>query len=197
MLRAVKWASGSKYHSQRYPLRCKRLQRCLGTRDNETISSKYVFHMSPPQEITHCRRVRNPATTECRMSGCIHHSSWRIASLKSDRLDGRDLYTQDFKYPHSPKFSGVRSGDRKWGPMMEESIIPHPTVTLGECSGFKVYTRGFDVAEMDATVMGINVTMDRKMSFICQQDVKYSRGILFKFGESPSRKFFSLHCILR
>ncbi|GFT37229.1 hypothetical protein NPIL_342841 [Nephila pilipes] len=30
MLRAVKWASGSKYHSQRYPLRCKRLQRCLG-----------------------------------------------------------------------------------------------------------------------------------------------------------------------
>ncbi|GFV27135.1 hypothetical protein TNCV_3907441 [Trichonephila clavipes] len=36
----------------------------------------------------------------------------RIASFSSDRLDGPDRYTRDFKYPHNQKFAGVKSGDR-------------------------------------------------------------------------------------
>ncbi|GFY27534.1 hypothetical protein TNCV_2071531 [Trichonephila clavipes] len=30
----------------------------------------------------------------------------------SDRLDGPDRYTRDFKYPHNQKSAGVKSGDR-------------------------------------------------------------------------------------
>ncbi|GFU48224.1 hypothetical protein NPIL_518591 [Nephila pilipes] len=42
----------------------------------------------PPQGITHCRCVTNPATAECRMSGCIHNSSRWIAYF--NWMDGID-----------------------------------------------------------------------------------------------------------
>ncbi|GFU58110.1 hypothetical protein NPIL_295771 [Nephila pilipes] len=61
----------------------------------------------PPQGITHCRRVTNPETAECRLSGCIHDSSRRIASFNSYRLDRRDRYTRDFQ-----QSTGVRSENR-------------------------------------------------------------------------------------
>ncbi|GFU78156.1 hypothetical protein TNCV_1716101 [Trichonephila clavipes] len=35
-----------------------------------------------------------------------------IASFSSDRLDGPDRYTRDFKYPLNQKCAGVKSGDR-------------------------------------------------------------------------------------
>ncbi|GFW34371.1 hypothetical protein TNCV_220971 [Trichonephila clavipes] len=38
--------------------------------------------------------------------------SLRIASFSSDRLDGPDRYTRDFKYPHNQKSAGVKSRDR-------------------------------------------------------------------------------------
>ncbi|GFW63920.1 uncharacterized protein TNCV_706261 [Trichonephila clavipes] len=46
------------------------------------------------------------------MSGCIEDTSLRIASFSSDRLDGPDRYTRDFKYPHNQKSAGVKSRDR-------------------------------------------------------------------------------------
>ncbi|GFX79947.1 hypothetical protein TNCV_558461 [Trichonephila clavipes] len=58
------------------------------------------------------RRVTNPATVECNTSGCMEDTSLRIASFSSDRLDGPDRYTRDFKYPHNQKSAGVKSGDR-------------------------------------------------------------------------------------
>ncbi|GFS45147.1 hypothetical protein NPIL_516601 [Nephila pilipes] len=53
----------------------------------------------PPQGITHCRRVSNPAKTECRMTGCMRDSSRQIASFNFVRLNRRDLFTRDFKCP--------------------------------------------------------------------------------------------------
>ncbi|GFW80530.1 hypothetical protein TNCV_2416321 [Trichonephila clavipes] len=47
------------------------------------------------------------------MSGCMEDTSLRIASFSSDRLDGPDRYTRDFKYPHNQKSAGVKSGDRR------------------------------------------------------------------------------------
>ncbi|GFS85862.1 hypothetical protein NPIL_346591 [Nephila pilipes] len=51
-----------------------------------------------------------------RMFDCKHDSSQRIAFFNSDRLDGRDRYTRNFKYPHSQKTAAVSSGDprRPW-----------------------------------------------------------------------------------
>ncbi|GFT10626.1 uncharacterized protein TNCV_1943611 [Trichonephila clavipes] len=46
------------------------------------------------------------------MSGCLEDTFLRIASFSSDRLDGPDRYTRDFKYPHNQKSAGVKSGDR-------------------------------------------------------------------------------------
>ena len=66
----------------------------------------------PPHQVTHCRRVTNPVTAECRISGSIHDSSRRIISFNFDRLNGRDRCTREFKYPNSQKFTGVRSGDQ-------------------------------------------------------------------------------------
>ncbi|GFS49086.1 hypothetical protein NPIL_684701, partial [Nephila pilipes] len=66
----------------------------------------------PPQRITHWRRATNPATAECRMSGCIHDSSRWIAFFNSDRLDGRDRYSRDFNHALSPESADVRSGDK-------------------------------------------------------------------------------------
>ncbi|GFS53198.1 hypothetical protein TNCV_3363751 [Trichonephila clavipes] len=57
----------------------------------------------------HFRRVTNPATAECNMSGCMEDTSLWIASFSSDRLDGPDRYTRDFKYPHNQKTAGVKS----------------------------------------------------------------------------------------
>ncbi|GFT32489.1 hypothetical protein TNCV_4484781 [Trichonephila clavipes] len=42
----------------------------------------------------------------------MEDTSLRIASFCSDRLDGPDKYTRDFKYPHSQKCAGVKSGNR-------------------------------------------------------------------------------------
>ena len=66
----------------------------------------------PPHGITHCRCVTNQATAECRIFGSIQDSSRRIVSFSSNKLDGWDRYTRDFKYPHSQKSIGVRSEDR-------------------------------------------------------------------------------------
>ncbi|GFX17600.1 hypothetical protein TNCV_3412001 [Trichonephila clavipes] len=49
---------------------------------------------------------------ECNTSGCMEDTSLRIASFSSDRLDGPDKYTRDFKYPHNQKSAGVKSGNR-------------------------------------------------------------------------------------
>ncbi|GFX45433.1 retrovirus-related Pol polyprotein from transposon gypsy [Trichonephila clavipes] len=49
---------------------------------------------------------------ECNMFGCMEDTSLRIASFSSDRLDGPDRYTRDFKYHHNQKSAGVKSGDR-------------------------------------------------------------------------------------
>ncbi|GFT67933.1 uncharacterized protein TNCV_38481 [Trichonephila clavipes] len=46
------------------------------------------------------------------MSGCMEDTSLRIASFSSDRFNGPDRYTRDFKYPHNQKSAGVKSGDR-------------------------------------------------------------------------------------
>ncbi|GFV45810.1 hypothetical protein TNCV_2321701 [Trichonephila clavipes] len=35
-----------------------------------------------------------------------------VMRLGSDKLDGPDRYTRDFKYPHNQKSTGVKSGDR-------------------------------------------------------------------------------------
>ncbi|GFU93172.1 hypothetical protein TNCV_1465541 [Trichonephila clavipes] len=39
----------------------------------------------------------------------MEDTSLRIASFSSDRLDGPDKYTRDFKYPHNHKSAGVKS----------------------------------------------------------------------------------------
>ncbi|GFW15048.1 hypothetical protein TNCV_983401 [Trichonephila clavipes] len=59
-------------------------------------------------------KIQNSAVSrkECNMSGCMEDTSLRIASFSSDRLDGPDRYTRDFKYPHNQKSAGVKSGDR-------------------------------------------------------------------------------------
>ncbi|GFV91681.1 hypothetical protein TNCV_4762461 [Trichonephila clavipes] len=46
------------------------------------------------------------------MPGCMEDTSLQIASFSSDRLDRKDRYTRDFKYPHNQKSTGVTSGDR-------------------------------------------------------------------------------------
>ncbi|GFW45420.1 hypothetical protein TNCV_4702311 [Trichonephila clavipes] len=83
---------------------------------NRKLSQLYYtricFHGPPPTGRKHSRRVTNPATAECNMSGCMEDTSLRIASFSSDRLDGPDRYTRDFKYPYSHKSAGVKSGDR-------------------------------------------------------------------------------------
>ncbi|GFU63489.1 hypothetical protein TNCV_5047281 [Trichonephila clavipes] len=46
------------------------------------------------------------------MSGCMEDTSLQIASFSSDRLDGPDRYTRDFKHPYNHKSAGVKSGNR-------------------------------------------------------------------------------------
>ncbi|GFW74156.1 hypothetical protein TNCV_4177011 [Trichonephila clavipes] len=84
----------------------------LARHHQKHINQKYVPHDHQPQGRRHSRRVTHPATAECNMSGCMEDTSLRIASFSSDRLDGPDRYTRDFKYPHNQKSAGVKSGDR-------------------------------------------------------------------------------------
>ncbi|GFW10852.1 hypothetical protein TNCV_4919711 [Trichonephila clavipes] len=77
-----------------------------------TNHTKYVPHDHHHRGKRHSRRVTNPATAECNMSGCMEDISLWIASFSSDRLDGPVRYTRDFKYPHNQKSAGVKSGDR-------------------------------------------------------------------------------------
>ncbi|GFV17470.1 hypothetical protein TNCV_4323361 [Trichonephila clavipes] len=70
-----------------------------------------MFHMTTITGRRYSRRVTNPATAECNMSGCMEDTS-RIASFSSDRLNGPDRYARYFKYPHYRSPDGVKSGDR-------------------------------------------------------------------------------------
>ncbi|GFV92523.1 hypothetical protein TNCV_1744281 [Trichonephila clavipes] len=87
--------------------------------------------MTPPQGKTF-RRVTNPATVECNMSGCMEDTSLRIASFSSNRFDGPDRYTRDFKYPHNQKSAGVKSGDRGSHVYLQHllTILSSPNVSI-------------------------------------------------------------------
>ncbi|GFW37910.1 uncharacterized protein TNCV_4631121 [Trichonephila clavipes] len=66
------------------------------------------------------------------MSGCMEDTSLRIASFSSDRLDGPDRYTRDFKYPHNQKSAGVKSGDRGGHGYLQRllTILSSPNVCI-------------------------------------------------------------------
>ncbi|GFW75119.1 hypothetical protein TNCV_448241 [Trichonephila clavipes] len=51
-------------------------------------------------------------TSDKSSNGRVQHVPLWIVSFSSDRLDGPDRYTRDFKYPHNQKSAGVKSGDR-------------------------------------------------------------------------------------
>ncbi|GFW88421.1 hypothetical protein TNCV_2287471 [Trichonephila clavipes] len=75
--------------------------------------------------------------------------------------------------------------------MINEPVKPHHAVTFGGMQWLLcvlTWIRG----RSNATVMVVNVTMKREMSFICPQDVKNPGGTLFHFREGPLRKCFSL-----
>ncbi|GFW35409.1 hypothetical protein TNCV_2612081 [Trichonephila clavipes] len=84
----------------------------LFLRNSYCSRCKNMFHMTTTTGRRHSRRVTNPATAECNMSGCMEDTSLRIAYFSSNRLHGPDRYTRDFKYPHSQKSAGIKSGDR-------------------------------------------------------------------------------------
>ncbi|GFW27167.1 general transcription factor II-I repeat domain-containing protein 2A [Trichonephila clavipes] len=73
------------------------------------LDEKYIPHDHHHRGRRHSRRVTNPATAECNMSGCMEDTSLWIASFSFDRLDGPDRYTRDYKYPHNQKSAGVKS----------------------------------------------------------------------------------------
>ncbi|GFY19951.1 hypothetical protein TNCV_2146441 [Trichonephila clavipes] len=52
--------------------------------------------------------------------------------FSSDRLDGPDRYTRDFKYPHNQKSAGVKSGDRGGHGYMQclLTILSSPNVCI-------------------------------------------------------------------
>ncbi|GFU01644.1 hypothetical protein TNCV_1521851 [Trichonephila clavipes] len=66
------------------------------------------------------------------MSGCMEDASLRIASFSSDRLDGSDRYTREFKYPHNQKSAGVKSGDRGGDGYLQRllTILSSPNVCI-------------------------------------------------------------------
>lgn len=50
----------------------------------------------------------------------------------------------------------------------------------------------------NATVMGIKLTMKRKVNFICLQDIKDSGAIVFDFGQIPPfKRFFIRYLIVK
>ncbi|GFW18160.1 hypothetical protein TNCV_4007001 [Trichonephila clavipes] len=71
-----------------------------------------MFHMTTTTGEKTFQTSDKSSNGECNMSGCMEDTSLRIASFSSDRLDGPDRYTRDFKYPHNQKSAGVKSGDR-------------------------------------------------------------------------------------
>ncbi len=77
------------------------------------LLQQQVFYMTLTTEdnALHIHNT-NPATAECRRSGCIHNTSRRIASFSSIRLDESDRHPLDFKYLHNQKSTAVKSGDR-------------------------------------------------------------------------------------
>ncbi|GFS92875.1 hypothetical protein TNCV_1162531 [Trichonephila clavipes] len=119
------------------------------------------------------------------MSECMEDTSLRIASFSSDRLDGPDRYTRDFKYPHNQKSADVKSGYRGGHGYLQRllTILSSPNVCIRNA-----LTGG----RPNATIMVVKVTMKREMSFICPQDVKNPGGILLHFREGPLRKCFPL-----
>ncbi|GFX26740.1 hypothetical protein TNCV_1839131 [Trichonephila clavipes] len=70
------------------------------------------------------------------MSGCMEDTSLRIASFSSDRFDGPDRYTRDFKYPHSQKSAGVQSRDRGGHGYLQRllTILSSPNVCIRNVS---------------------------------------------------------------
>ncbi|GFT61287.1 hypothetical protein TNCV_1227371 [Trichonephila clavipes] len=66
------------------------------------------------------------------MSGCMEDTSLRIAYFSSDRLDGPDRYTRDFKYPHNQKSTNVKSGDRGGHGYLQSllTILSSPNVCI-------------------------------------------------------------------
>ena len=74
--------------------------------------------------------------------------------------------------------------------MMKERVNLHLTVTLGN---EVVYLDCWTWHRPNTTIKCINGAMERKMSFICPQDVKDPRGIFFQFWtELTSQMLFSL-----
>ncbi|GFT74380.1 hypothetical protein TNCV_539281 [Trichonephila clavipes] len=66
------------------------------------------------------------------MSRCMEDASLRIASFSSDRLDGPDRYTRDFKYPYNQKSAGFKSGDRGGHGYLQRllTILTSPNVCI-------------------------------------------------------------------
>ncbi|GFV62261.1 hypothetical protein TNCV_985251 [Trichonephila clavipes] len=62
----------------------------------------------------------------------MEDTSLRIASFSSDRLDGPDRYTRDFKYPHNQKSAGVKSGNRGGHGYLQRllTILSSPNVCI-------------------------------------------------------------------
>ncbi|GFX58704.1 hypothetical protein TNCV_804091 [Trichonephila clavipes] len=61
------------------------------------------------------------------MSGCMEDTSLRIASFSSDRLDGPDRYTRDFKYPHKQSLPMLNlETEEPWVPAASanDSVFP-------------------------------------------------------------------------
>ncbi|GFS79301.1 hypothetical protein TNCV_4409541 [Trichonephila clavipes] len=65
----------------------------------------------------------------------MEDTSLRIASFSSDRLDGPDRYTRDFKYPYNQKSVGVKSRDRRspWVPAAPANDSVFPERLYQEC----------------------------------------------------------------
>ncbi|GFT66603.1 hypothetical protein TNCV_2737901 [Trichonephila clavipes] len=71
---------------------CKNLENLLLSSQNKEEGKESTMDELLIKEKTF-RRVTNPATAECNMSGCMEDTSLRIASFSYDRLDGPDRYT--------------------------------------------------------------------------------------------------------
>ena len=79
--------------------------------------------------MTHCRRLTNPSTSKCNNSFCMHATFRRISSFNSDKLDGWDRYTSDFKYSQSQKsvsvLSGILGGRGNFQPLLINLFFPN------------------------------------------------------------------------
>ncbi|GFU54295.1 hypothetical protein NPIL_565221 [Nephila pilipes] len=74
----------------------------------------------------------------------MHDRSRRIASFNSDKLDGRDRYIKNFKYPHSQK-----SWCQIWRPKLHEECCVSRTVVSQASASFPCIVttyRGFDAS---------------------------------------------------